>query len=138
MMDLSANIRLRPTRIGYLVRPSDRKSVRKVMRVNACLWGGMYNPIIPIFRNTPKEWQEEKFLNKEFILALKEIFPSDSTEFWLFDLMLKSIKPVPANEVAKFTHLTEGAVSQAVPRLNEYLDIFSKRCEVLETKQIRL
>lgn len=63
MTDLSINVRLRPTRIGFLVRPSDRKSVREIMRINACLWGGRYNPIIPIFRNTPKEWREERFLH---------------------------------------------------------------------------
>lgn len=63
MTDLTANVRLRPTRIGYLVSPSDRKSIRKIMRINACLWGGVYNPIIPIFRNTPKEWREERFHN---------------------------------------------------------------------------
>ncbi|MGP5565445.1 hypothetical protein [Vreelandella alkaliphila] len=61
MTELPANIRLRPTRIGFLVRPSDRKSVRKIMRINACLWGGQYNPIIPVFRHTPKDWKEEHF-----------------------------------------------------------------------------
>ncbi|MES2824953.1 MAG: hypothetical protein V4732_15215 [Pseudomonadota bacterium] len=59
MKDLSANVRLRPTRIGFLVRPTDKKSVREIMRTNACLWGGLYNPIIPIFSNTPKEWKEQ-------------------------------------------------------------------------------
>ncbi len=59
MTELSANIRLRPIRIGFLVRPSDRKSVREIMRINACLWGGIYNPIIPVFRNTPKEWKDK-------------------------------------------------------------------------------
>ncbi len=27
------------------------------MRLNTCLWGGMYNPIIPVFRAAPKEWR---------------------------------------------------------------------------------
>jgi hypothetical protein len=26
-----------------------------------CLWGGVYNPIIPVFRVPPKEWRVEKF-----------------------------------------------------------------------------
>lgn len=63
--ELRARIRLRPTRIGFLVRPSDKKSLRKIMRVNACLWGGLYNPIIPIFTKTPKEWKEEYRLTKK-------------------------------------------------------------------------
>lgn len=65
MDDLFANVRLRPTRIGFLVRPSDRKSVRKIMRINSCLWGGMYNPIIPIFRSSPKDWRDDRFLHQQ-------------------------------------------------------------------------
>lgn len=56
---LRAKIRLRPTRIGFIVRPSDKKSLRKIMRVNACLWGGLYNPIIPVYTKTPKEWEDD-------------------------------------------------------------------------------
>jgi hypothetical protein len=60
MTELSANIRLRPTRIGFLVDPLDMDSVRKIMRINACLWGGAYNPIIPVFHITPRSWQRDK------------------------------------------------------------------------------
>ena len=59
MTDLRAQVRLRPTRIGFLVRPSDKKSLRQIMRINACLWGGLYNPIIPVYTRTPKEWGDE-------------------------------------------------------------------------------
>ncbi len=31
------------------------------MRVCACLWGGMYNPIIPVYRRTPAEWRPERW-----------------------------------------------------------------------------
>ncbi|GJL56098.1 MAG: hypothetical protein NPIRA02_32300 [Nitrospirales bacterium] len=30
------------------------------MQINTCLWGGKYNPIIPIFKVTPKEWQSDR------------------------------------------------------------------------------
>lgn len=59
MTELRAKIKLRPTRIGFLVRPSDKKSLRKIMRINACLWGGLHNPIIPIYKVTPKEWKDD-------------------------------------------------------------------------------
>lgn len=59
MSELSANIKLRPVRVGLLVRPTDSKSVRRFMQVCTCLWGGMYNPIIPVFRNAPSEWRSE-------------------------------------------------------------------------------
>src|SRR6266508_3930527 len=61
MTEISATIRLRPTRIGFLVRPTDMASVRKIMRACACLWGGVYNPIIPVFRTAPQEWKPEPF-----------------------------------------------------------------------------
>ena len=61
MSEVHANVTLRPTRIGFLVRPTDLSSVRKIMRVCSCLWGGMYNPIIPVFRTAPKEWRRERF-----------------------------------------------------------------------------
>jgi hypothetical protein len=59
MPDISAEIQLRPTRIGFLVRPTDLASVRAIMRACACLWGGIYNPIIPVFKKPPKEWKPE-------------------------------------------------------------------------------
>jgi hypothetical protein len=57
MSDLSAVIRLRPARVALLVRPSDIASIRRFMRICACMWGGVYNPIIPVFRVGPKEWR---------------------------------------------------------------------------------
>ncbi|BBN58861.1 hypothetical protein [Hydrogenovibrio marinus] len=68
MTELNAQIRLRPTRIGFLVNPSDKKSLRQIMRLNACLWGGIYNPIIPVYNRTPKEWKTD------FRKSKKEIF----------------------------------------------------------------
>lgn len=60
MNDIYATIRLRPTRIGFLVKPTDMASVRKIMRVCTCLWGGIYNPIIPVIHTSPKEWRPQK------------------------------------------------------------------------------
>lgn len=59
MSEISATVRLRPTRIAFLVRPNDLASVRKAMRVSTCLWGGSYNPIIPVFKIAPNEWRGE-------------------------------------------------------------------------------
>ncbi len=59
MSDLSATIRLRPTRIALLVRPANLPAIRTFMRICTCLWGGVYNPIIPIFRTQPKDWRTE-------------------------------------------------------------------------------
>lgn len=40
MAEIGASIKLRPTRIGFLVRPNDISSIRKIMRICCCIWGG--------------------------------------------------------------------------------------------------
>ncbi len=58
---LSATLRMRPTRIGFLVNPMDIGTVRQVMQVCACLWGGVYNPIIPVCPVLPEAWKRPPF-----------------------------------------------------------------------------
>jgi hypothetical protein len=53
-----ATARLRPIRIGFLVDPSDLPSILQVIRINTCLWGGLFNPIIPLFEDTSQRWLE--------------------------------------------------------------------------------
>jgi len=52
MATLSGYIRLRPLRIGFLVAPEDLASLRQIVRINTCLWGGIYNPIIPFLEGS--------------------------------------------------------------------------------------
>jgi hypothetical protein len=59
MSELSAVVRLRPARIALLVSPRDKAAVVKFMRISACMWGGRYNPIIPVFRKPPRAWAAE-------------------------------------------------------------------------------
>ena len=59
MANLTVDIRLRPARIGLLVRPKDKRSIHRFMRISTCLWGGIFNPIIPVFRRAPAEWKSE-------------------------------------------------------------------------------
>src|SRR2546425_9356820 len=48
--------RLRPLRIGFLIRPGDRDALLRSIELNTCLWGGMFNPVIPVFRRAPRGW----------------------------------------------------------------------------------
>lgn len=61
MTDVYIDLSLRSVRVGLLVRPNDTKSILAFMRASSCVWGGMYNPIIPVFRTLPKEWKLEAF-----------------------------------------------------------------------------
>lgn len=58
MKNLVINKRLRPIRFGFLVRPNDKLNLLKIFRVNTCLWGGQYNPIIPFFNRVPNWWSD--------------------------------------------------------------------------------
>ncbi len=59
MISLRATLRLRPTRIGFLVNPTDLSAIRNIMRYCACLWGGRFNPIIPVSRQLPAAWRRK-------------------------------------------------------------------------------
>ena len=61
MNNIRVDIRLRPIRFGFLVRPDDAENVLEIFRINTCLWGGMFNPIIPIFESVPSWLEEEGF-----------------------------------------------------------------------------
>jgi hypothetical protein len=80
MPELSVEILLRPTRIGFLTRPTDLASVRAIMRACTCLWGGVFNPIIPIFKRAPMEWRPEiyrRFKGAEVAKGYARFFEPD-------------------------------------------------------------
>jgi hypothetical protein len=56
MYQLSATLRLRPIRVGFLVDPTDMASLVQIMRISSCIWGGIYNPIIPVCKVLPEIW----------------------------------------------------------------------------------
>jgi len=61
MATVTGSLRLRPTRIGFLVAPTKMADVRKVIQVCSCLWGGAYNPIIPVCTELPEPWTDRHF-----------------------------------------------------------------------------
>ena len=61
MNNIRVDIRLRPIRFGFLVRPDDQENILEIFRINTCLWGGMFNPIIPFFESVPSWLESEGF-----------------------------------------------------------------------------
>lgn len=57
---ITINKRLRPIRLGFIIEKGDKKTLRNVFRINTCLWGGIFNAIIPFFKRTPKEWERDR------------------------------------------------------------------------------
>jgi hypothetical protein len=54
----TVNVKLRPIRIAFLVDPKDKKAVLEAIEINSFLWGGAFNPIIPVTRQIPAVWKK--------------------------------------------------------------------------------
>jgi hypothetical protein len=61
LLQIQANIRLRPVRFAFVVKPTDRRRLLDVFRVNTCLWGGVFNPIVPKIQRIPAWWSRDRF-----------------------------------------------------------------------------
>ncbi|MGD0192456.1 MAG: hypothetical protein ABSD74_17095 [Rhizomicrobium sp.] len=59
MENINVDVRLRPIRFGFLVRPEDKSRVLQIFQINSCLWGGEYNPLIPFFQRVPAWWERK-------------------------------------------------------------------------------
>ena len=53
-------LRLRPLRLAFLVRPDNKADLLKAIQANTCIWGGRFNPIIPVARRKLKRWHEHE------------------------------------------------------------------------------
>jgi hypothetical protein len=58
MEPITAQINLRPVRVGFLVDPSNRAVLSRIMRHATCMWGGIMCPIIPAMQRVPKIWRD--------------------------------------------------------------------------------
>jgi hypothetical protein len=63
--------KVRPLRLAFLVDPNDIRSLRKVIQINSTLWGGTYNPIIPIYKRMPKVWRDDLLPTKKAEVVIK-------------------------------------------------------------------
>ena len=61
MSRINVNIRLRPVRFAFLVRPNDKRKLLEIFRINSSIWGGKFNPIIPYFKQVPSWWDRDRF-----------------------------------------------------------------------------
>ncbi|MDD2829000.1 MAG: hypothetical protein PHW18_05440 [Sulfuricurvum sp.] len=62
MSNVKVDIKLRPIRFVFLVKPNDKKNILKIFQINTFLWGGKFNPIIPFFKQVPKWWSKHDHL----------------------------------------------------------------------------
>jgi hypothetical protein len=69
----------RHRRLAFLI-PPDKEVLHKSIQVNSTLWGGAFNPIIPLFRRAPKAWKEyprQKISTGDRVLGYVRAFDPD-------------------------------------------------------------
>ena len=59
MGQISLSRSCRPVRLGFIVRPGHRDDIRKAVEINTVLWGGTYNPLIPLYARVPPLWKDK-------------------------------------------------------------------------------
>lgn len=62
---IRSKVRLRPTRFAFLIPYNDKVSLLKAIQINTFLWGGQFNPIVPIFTRPPRNFP--KYLSKTIV-----------------------------------------------------------------------
>ena len=68
----TVKVKLRPIRLAFLVNPKDKESLLKAIKINTFLWGGMYNPIIPTYKQISSKWKKfpyEKNLSAKSVVS---------------------------------------------------------------------
>jgi hypothetical protein len=64
----SATVRIRPLRLAFLVKPTDKAALKRVFEINSGIWGGSYNFIIPNFTKLPTLYHQP-YVRKQLPVA---------------------------------------------------------------------
>ncbi|MCG9129819.1 hypothetical protein JT359_19690 [Candidatus Poribacteria bacterium] len=64
MIHGTVDVKLKPIKLAFLVNPEDKVSLQQAIEINTFLWGGMYNPIIPTYKELPTDWQDAPNVEK--------------------------------------------------------------------------
>ena len=92
MSDINIDLRLRPVRFAFLVRPDDQERVLKIFQINTSLWGGKFNPIVPFFEEVPDWWKRD---SRSFESAKQVI--NGYFDFFEPDFIVESEKGIAKN-----------------------------------------
>lgn len=85
--------KLRPIRLAFLIAKEDKRTLNEVFRINTSLWGGIFNPIIPFFKKTPKNWRDRHFPHPTASSILEGYIDSFDPDY----IVVKDKKIIPAS-----------------------------------------
>jgi len=57
MGNVDLTLTVRPIKLAFLVELSDIRALHSAIQINSFLWGGAYNPIVPVFERKPRNWE---------------------------------------------------------------------------------
>jgi len=66
----STTVRIRPLRLAFLIKPSDKAALQQVFEINSGVWGGLYNFIIPHIKTLPKVYSEPYVRRQRSVLSV--------------------------------------------------------------------
>jgi hypothetical protein len=52
------SVTLRPIKFAFLVNPAERNVLDRVIQASLFQWGGLHNPIVPIYGRLPRYWSD--------------------------------------------------------------------------------
>jgi hypothetical protein len=112
----SVNLTLRPLRFAFLVEPADRAGILEAIRLNTFLWGGTFNPIVPVFRRKPKAWRDgiDRTSAKGVAEGLVQSFDPDYVV--LVGRYAKLTIDVGHRKVIRAAEILEGFTDHGTPR----------------------
>jgi len=98
----SINIKARPLKMALLVDANSRQQVLAAIKLASSLWGGVYFPIVPLYKRTPRSWKRDTLKPpsaEAWVKGYLEAFDvdiivqfSEKVPDYLKDLQLKVIK----------------------------------------------
>lgn len=114
----SITLQVRPLRLAFLVEPQNSRLIQEVIQINSTLWGGVYNPIIPVYKRMPRVWQDKPLAAPKAESVIKgyidafdpDILVQCTRELpkYITDLGLEIIKP---SEIWEYTQRDKGELA---------------------------
>jgi hypothetical protein len=111
-------VTLRPIKFAFLVNPLERKQLDRVIRTSLFLWGGLHNPIIPVYRRLPRYWSDfpsRRLSPSEVCKGYIRTFDPDAVV--ICGDVDKSIVPANVEHIVTLDELTGDLTKEDAPAL---------------------
>src|SRR5438034_11119593 len=62
MASAQITVKLRPIRLAIIIPANNRTALHTAISTNTVLWGGTFNPIVPLYKQRPPKWHSDRIL----------------------------------------------------------------------------